>query len=151
MVVQLCGMVLGICATTSTAVFLIHPGSKPNRASGMRANLLNDADNVHRDPYACGVVESPGSQIPGIQVPGDNHDLLRDLVTFQISDDVVALFRSKIVWGKHNVHLDYPPVWRDRTSGSASSAGVAPAGISGIPSSYFVNPVRAKRKLPEPL
>ena len=47
---------------------------------------------LHRDREASPIVDGAGSKVPGIQMTGDDHDLLGMLRSLQISDYVVASY-----------------------------------------------------------
>src|SRR6478672_8980400 len=72
------------------SVFLIHPGNDANRAAWMKSKLPNETGCLHCDRHARAVVNRARSQIPGIKMSGNDHDLLGVLAALQISNDVVA-------------------------------------------------------------
>src|SRR5690242_5175774 len=98
-------MILSITPAAGAAIFLIHPPDKANRPFRVRTHLSDYAHDVHCDSHAGGIIESPSSQIPGVEVCGHNHYLLREFCTLEIGDDIVALRGCKVLWREHEVNL----------------------------------------------
>src|ERR1700692_1215271 len=72
--------------------FFIHPGDDTGGADGAQMEALQNFGGFHGDDDSGAVIDGGGAEVPGIEVAGDDHDLLRMFRAFEIGDDVVADF-----------------------------------------------------------
>ena len=56
----------------------------------MQVELPNELRRLHRDRDARAVIDRAGPEVPGIEVAGNDHHLLRMFAAFQVADDIVA-------------------------------------------------------------
>src|SRR5690606_23317506 len=78
-----------IAATAGQAVFLVGEGHDPDAARGRARQVADQLAGRHRDADAGRVVDRAGTQVPGIQVPADQHDFVRTLAAGDLADHVV--------------------------------------------------------------
>ena len=71
----------------------------------MQMQLLNELRGFHGDGNSGRIVDGPGSQIPGVEVAGDNDDLFRVPGAFEIRDDVVTQYFRTVLRSKGQMHL----------------------------------------------
>ena len=90
MIRDLVRVFLRVGLPAAQAIFFIHPGDDTDRAPRMQAELLDKIRHLHRDGHARSIVDRAGAEIPGIEMPGNDDDLLGMLAAFQVADNVVA-------------------------------------------------------------
>src|ERR1019366_7873560 len=100
------GVSLGIGLVSAAAIFLVHPGDDAQRAAGADMQALEQFGGRHGDDDARAVVDGAATDVPGIEMTGDNDDLLGMLAALEIGDDVVAGGVRKALRGEREVHAN---------------------------------------------
>src|SRR5882724_1503686 len=99
------GFVFGeIGLVAAAAVFFVHPGNYPQSALGTQAELFAKIGGLHGDGYTRGVINRAGAEIPGIEMAGDDDDLLGMLAAFEVGDHVVADGVGKHLRSENELH-----------------------------------------------
>ena len=105
---------------------MVRRGTRPARAQ--QAQRLHDRD------AAGAVVGRALAHVPGVDVRAEQHDLVRQLATAQLADDVGARRVRQRARPERELDLDRS-ARASRASRSASSVETAAAGILRTPSS----------------
>ena len=74
----------------------------------MQAELLDEIRHLHRDGHARPVVDRARAEIPGIEMPRDNDDLLGMLGSLQVGDHVVAHGVGQLLRCEDETHSHRP-------------------------------------------
>src|SRR5438874_4075664 len=80
---------IGQCA--GLAHFFIHPCNDAQRPFGMQVEFVNNLRALHRDNNTSAIVDRASAEIPRIEVPGYDYDLLGMFAALQIRYNVVLL------------------------------------------------------------
>src|SRR5208282_1309805 len=96
----------GVGLAARASGFFVYPGDDPEGSSGAKMKALEDFGSLHGDDDARSIVDCPGSEVPGIEMSGDDDDLLRMLGTFQVRNDVVAGFVGELLRSQDEMHAD---------------------------------------------
>src|SRR5579864_5140291 len=67
---------------------------------------LHYLGGFHRDHHSSGIVDGAGSEVPGIEVSGDDDDLLRMFAALQVGDDVVTGRVGQLLRSESEMHAD---------------------------------------------
>ena len=70
--------------------------------------LLHQLRGFHGDGHAGRVVNGAGSQVPGVEVAGNDHDLLRMFGAFQVSHHIEGADFFGGLGGQDHVHANLP-------------------------------------------
>ena len=81
---------LRIRLAAAATVFFVHPGDHAQRAARANMQSLQNLSSRHRDDHTRAIVNRAAPQVPGIEMAGDDDDLLRMLAPLQIGDYVVT-------------------------------------------------------------
>jgi hypothetical protein len=89
---ELAGVFGGVGFGAGASGFFVHPGDDAESAGGAQVEALKNFCCFHGDDYAGSVVDGAGAEVPGIEMAGDDYDLLGMLGTFEVGNDVVTGF-----------------------------------------------------------
>ena len=101
-VVFVVGHVLG---RTFGAFFFAHPGDAADGAFGVDAELLEEMNDLHGDDHAGAVVDCAGAEVPGVEMAGNDDNLLGVLGSLPVGDDIVAVGIGEGLRGEGEVQL----------------------------------------------
>ena len=97
----------GVGFAARAAGFLIHPGDDSEGAGWGQVEALENFGSLHGDNDTGAVVDRAGAEIPGIEMSGDDDDLLGVLGTFKVRNDVVAGLVGKPLRSEGEMHADF--------------------------------------------
>ena len=107
MVREVGGEFCGVGAAAGASGFFIHPGDDAEGAGGAQVQTLQNFGGLHGNDNASSVIDRASSEIPGIEMAGDDDDLLGMFGAFQVGNDVVAGFVRKFLGRQSKVHADF--------------------------------------------
>jgi hypothetical protein len=94
---EIVGVFGGVGFAAVASGFFVHPGDYAEGAGRAQVQALENFSGLHGYDYASSVVDGSGAQIPGIEVAGDDYDLLGVLGALEVGDYVVAGFVRKFL------------------------------------------------------
>jgi len=97
---EVIGIFRGVSSAAGAAGLFVHPGNDAQGASRAQVKALQDFGGLHGDDNAGSIVDGSSAEIPGIEMPGDDYDLLGVLGAFEICDNVVTGFVGELLRGK---------------------------------------------------
>jgi hypothetical protein len=107
-VVEEVGGVFGAVSFAAAASgFFVHPCDHAQGAGGTQVEALENFGSFHGDGDAGGIVDGAGAEIPGIEMSGDDYDLLGMLGAFEVCDDVIAALVRELLRSKREVHAHF--------------------------------------------
>ena len=71
----------GVGAAAGASGFFVHPGDYAEGAGGAQVETLEDFGGLHGHDYAGSVVDGSGAEVPGVEMAGDDYDLLGVVVS----------------------------------------------------------------------
>ena len=86
---DLVGVRGGVALRAGQAVLLVGERHHPDRARRRARQVADQLAGGHGDADAGAVVDRAGAEVPGIQVPPDQHDFFRSLAARDLADHVV--------------------------------------------------------------
>ena len=86
-------------------VFFVHPRDHPDRALRAQVKFGDEIRGFHGNGNPGAVIDRTGPEVPRIEVPGNNDDLLGMLAPFDIADDVEARRVRKRLRRQHEAHF----------------------------------------------
>src|SRR5271155_2787221 len=104
---EVVGIFGGVSPAAGASGLFVHPGDDTQGARRTQVKALQDFRGLHGDDDAGSIVDGTGAEVPGIEVSGDNHDLLGMLGAFEIGDDVVTGFVGKFLRRECEVHAHF--------------------------------------------
>ena len=104
---EVVGVFGGVGLAAGASGFLVHPGDDAKGAGGAQVEALENFGGLHGHDYAGSVVDGAGAKVPGIEMAGDDYDLLGVFGAFEIGDYVVAGFVRKLLRSEGEVHADF--------------------------------------------
>ena len=131
------GVSFGVGLVSAASIFLVHPGDDAQRAAWADMQALEQFGGGHGDDDTRAVVDGAAAEVPGIEVTGDNDDLLGMLAALEVGDDVVAGDFGKALRSEREVHanaalggevFDQVGIFGGE-SGGGNSGGNAVAGV----------------------
>ena len=103
--------VVGVFGSVGSAAgasgFFVHPGDHAQGAGGAQVKALENFRGLHGHDHAGSVIDGSGAEVPGIQMAGDDDDLLGMLGAFEVGDDVVAGFVRELLRSQREMHADF--------------------------------------------
>ena len=81
-------MALGICRSTAQTVLFVRPEHDTNRTTRAYPEFEHQTCGFPRDDAPHAIVRGAGADIPRIQVPTEQHDLIRLLASDDLADDI---------------------------------------------------------------
>src|ERR1017187_8992649 len=100
------GVSLGIGLVSAAAIFLVHPGDDAQRAARADMQPLKQFGGRHGDDNPRAVVDGAATEVPGIEMTGDNDVLLGMLAALEVGDNVVAGGVRKALRSEREVHAN---------------------------------------------
>src|SRR5262245_58430177 len=98
--------VLKIGRRTLQPGLLTHPGDDANRPLRFQVELLAQIGHLHRDSYSGSIIEGPCSQVPRIEMAGDNYDLVGKFASLEIGNHVMTLDVGQYLGREYEPQLD---------------------------------------------
>ena len=98
----------GVFEMAASQVLFVDPGNDPQGSLGTQMQLLHQLRGFHGYRNAGRVIDGAGSQIPGVEVAGNDHHLLRMLRPFQVSHYVEGADFFRSLRSQNDVHAHLP-------------------------------------------
>jgi len=93
-----------VAETAGDAELLVHPGDYANRSLRMQPELFDQLRRLHGHHHARRVINRPGTQVPRVEMAGDDHHLLGMLAALEIGDHVVRFLVFQLLRREHQMH-----------------------------------------------
>ncbi len=104
---EVVGVFGGVGFAAGASGFFVHPGDNAEGAGGAEVEALENFGGLHGHDYAGSIVDGAGAEVPGIEMAGDDYDLLGMFGTFEVGDHVEASFIGELLWRQGQTHSDF--------------------------------------------
>src|SRR5580658_9460655 len=104
---ELGGIFGGVGFAAGASGLFVHPGDYAEGAGGAQVEALENFGGLHGHDHAGSVVDGPGAEVPGIEMTGDDYDLLGMFGAFELGNYVIAGFVGEFLRSENEMYADF--------------------------------------------